>query len=88
MKIQIGKEVLSFLAAAVFFCIGMLVLNPQYIKISSSWDGIVLQLLTFLNGLGLCLVLGLLVNTLLINLINRMQLRNKQHVETSEESVL
>jgi len=72
------REVLNFLAAAVFFCIGMLVLNPQYMTVSSSWDYIVLQMLTFLNGLGLCLVLGLLVNTLWSN---RVFLRNELHNE-------
>jgi hypothetical protein len=73
------KEVLTFLAAAIFFCIGMIVLNPQYIPISSSWDYIVLQLLTFMNGLGLCLVLGLLVNALFFN----RGLRNELHDESS-----
>lgn len=85
MKIQNIREVLNFLAAAVFFCIGMLVLNPRYITITSDWDYIVLQLLTFLNGLGLCLVLGLLVNTLWIN---RVLLRNELHDEASEEAGL
>jgi hypothetical protein len=85
MKIQNSREVLNFLAAAVFFCIGMLVLNPQYITISSSWDYIVLQLLTFMNGLGLCLVLGLLVNTLWIN---RVLLRDELHDAASEEDGL
>ena len=79
------REVLNFLAAAVFFCIGMLVLNPQYITVSSSWDYIVLQMLTFLNGLGLCLVLGLLVNTLWIS---RVLLRNELHKEGEEELLL
>jgi len=85
MKIQNIREVLNFLAAAVFFGIGMLVLNPQYIPISSSWDYIVLELLTFMNGLGLCLVLGLLVNTLWIN---RALLRDKLHDETPEKAGL
>ena len=67
MRTRYLKEVLNFLAAAAFFSIGMLVLNPKYIAISSTWDIIVLQLLTVMNGLGLCLVLGLLGNTLWIN---------------------
>jgi hypothetical protein len=74
---------LNLIATAVFFCIGMLVLNPQYIKISSSWDFIVLQMLTFLNGLGLCLVLGLLVNTLWSN---RALLRDEAQDKASEET--
>lgn len=82
MNIQKVREVLNFLAAAVFFCIGMLVLNPQYITVSSSWDCIVLQLLTFLNGLGFCLVLGLLVNTLWIN---RVLLWNELQDKATEE---
>jgi hypothetical protein len=82
MNIQKVREVLNFLAAAVFFCIGMLVLNPQYITVSSSWDYIVLQLLTFMNGLGLCLVLGLLVNTLWIN---RVLLKDELHDKATEE---
>ncbi len=85
MKIQNIMEILKFLAVAVFFCIGMLVLNPQYIPINSSWDYIVLQLLTFMNGLGLCLVLGLLVKTVWIN---RVLLRNELHDEASEEVIL
>jgi hypothetical protein len=85
MKIQNSREVLNFLAAAAFFCIGMLVLNPQYVTISSSWDYIVLQMLTFMNGLGLCLVLGLLVNTLWIN---RVLQRDELHDEASEEEEL
>ncbi len=76
------KEALNFLAAALFFCIGMLVLNPQYIKVGSSWDYVVLQLLTFLNGLGLCLVLGLLVNTLWINPV---LLKNEPHHDVSKK---
>ena len=63
MKIQNSNEVWIFLGAAVFFGLGMLTLNPQYVTVSSAWDYIVLQLLTFMNGLGLCLVLGLLVST-------------------------
>jgi len=82
MKRQNNRELLNFLAAALFFCIGMLVLNPQYITISSSWDYIVLRMLTFLNGLGLCLVLGLMVNTLWIN---RVSQRDELHDEGSEE---
>jgi hypothetical protein len=74
------REVLTFLGAAVFFCIGMIVLNPQYIPISSSWDYIVLRLLTFMNGLGLCLVLGLLVSTLFTN---RGMPRNELQDESS-----
>ena len=84
MKIQNIMELLKFLAAAVFFCVGMLVLNPQYITISSSWDYIVLELLTFMNGLGLCLVLGLLVNTLWVN----RALRDELHDETPEKAGL
>jgi len=63
MKIQNNNELWVFLGAAVFFGLGMLVLNPRYITVSSAWDYIVLQLLTFMNGLGFCLVLGLLVST-------------------------
>ncbi len=64
MNIHKIREVLDLLAGAVFLCIGMLVLNPHYIPVSSPWDYVVLQLLTFMNGLGLCLVLVLLVNAL------------------------
>jgi hypothetical protein len=85
MKTQNIREVLNFLAAAVFFCIGMLVLNSQYITISSSWDYIVLHMLTVMNGLGLCLVLGLLVKTLWVN---RVFLRNDLHDDASEEAGL
>lgn len=85
MKIPNIMEILKFLAAAVFFCVGMLVLNPQYIPISSSWDYIVLQLLTFMNGLGLCLVLGMLVKTLWIN---RTLLRKDMHAEATEDYIL
>ena len=82
MKIQNNGEILNFLAAAVFFCVGMIVMNPRYIAISSSWDYIVLRMLTFLNGLGLCLVLGLMVNTLWMN---RALRRDELHGEVSEE---
>jgi len=83
MNMQTVKEVSKFLAAAVFFSIGMLVLNPQYIATSSYWDRIVLQLLTFMNGLGFCLVLGLLVNTLWIK---KVLLRDELQDEAAEEA--
>ena len=79
MKILVSREVLHYLAVAVFFCIGMLVLNPAYIAISSSWDYVVLQMLTFMNGLGLLLVLGLLVNMLWSK---SAVLRKERHDET------
>ena len=82
MKIQNNGEMLNFFAAAVFFCIGMIVMNPRYIAISSSWDYIVLRMLTFLNGLGLCLMLGLMVNSLCIN---RALRRDELDDEASEE---
>lgn len=80
---QTVKEASKLLAAAVFFSIGMLVLNPQYIATSSYWDDIVLQLLTFMNGFGLCLMLGLLVNTLWIK---KVLLRDELHDEAAEEA--
>jgi hypothetical protein len=82
MKILISKKVLNNIAAMVFFGIGVLVLNPAYIAISSSWDYVVLQMLTFMNGIGLCLVLGLLVNVLWSK---RAVLQHERHGETSEE---
>jgi hypothetical protein len=53
------KETLSFLALALFFSGGILWFK-EFITISSTWDYIVLQLLTMMNGLGLFMVLVLL----------------------------
>ncbi len=52
----IGKEALNFLAMTAFFGGGLL-LSKEFITIRNMWDYVVLQVLTMMNGLGLCVVL-------------------------------
>ncbi len=56
-----GKETLNFLAMAAFFGCGLL-LSKEFIPIHNMWDYVVLQVLTMMNGLGLCVVLVLWVS--------------------------
>jgi hypothetical protein len=63
MNIRSGKETLNFLAMAAFFGGGLL-LTKNFVPVSSTWDYIVLNVLTMLNGLGLCIVLALWVSSI------------------------
>ena len=73
---------MGLLAAAVLFGIGVLVFDARFIIVSSSWDFIVLRMLSLLSSLGLLLILIALVHNLWSM---RTTIQKDLHDKTAEE---
>ena len=52
------NEKQSFLAKTVFFCVGFF-WSRDLITVSDSWDYVVVQVLTMISGLGICMMLAM-----------------------------